>query len=297
MKTKMLFIISSMLVCLVACKTVSEKTSLSGFKYSILNDQAGDVAKEGDYVYFRYLVKVKDSLVFNSQSQSPVIKFKLPKQEKKELKNAQPVVEILYCLSKGDSGVIRQPIDDEIRKQIGIPDAKELAFFVTLTDIKDETAYQGDMKVEQDAVNAKVAESSALLPAIESQLKATLADYKSGKNKAQIITTASGLKYIVHETGKGEKAQAGQVVSVNYYGTLMDGTMFDNSFQRGQEFQFPIGQGQVIKGWDEGVALLPVGSKATLFIPFALGYGEAGSPPAIPAKADLAFYIEVNGLK
>lgn len=125
----------------------------------------------------------------------------------------------------------------------------------------------------------------------------TIEDFKSGKNKDQVITTASGLKYIVHTTGSGEKPEIGKLVSVNYYGSLMDGTRFDDSWSRGQEFSFPIGQGQVIKGWDEGVSLLPIGSKATFFIPYALAYGEAGSPPTIPAKSDLVFYVELNGVK
>jgi len=87
------------------------------------------------------------------------------------------------------------------------------------------------------------------------------------------------------------------MVGVNYYGTLMDGTRFDDSWSRGQDFSFPVGQSQVIKGWDEGVLNFPVGTKATLFIPYALAYGEAGSPPTIPAKSDLVFYIEVNSIK
>ncbi|NOT37924.1 MAG: FKBP-type peptidyl-prolyl cis-trans isomerase [Saprospiraceae bacterium] len=146
-------------------------------------------------------------------------------------------------------------------------------------------------------MEAKRAESAALLPAIQESIKKTIADYKSGANKSQIITTASGLKYIVHETGTGPKPQVGQVVSTKYYGTLMDGKMFDNSFERGQDLQFPLGQGQVIKGWDEGFALLPVGSKATFLIPSELGYGAAGSPPVIPANSELLFYVELVGAK
>ena len=70
--------------------------------------------------------------------------------------------------------------------------------------------------------------------------------------------------------------------------------MFDNSFSRGEPFVFPLGAGQVIKGWDEGLALLPKGTKATLFIPYELGYGETGSPPSIPPRSELIFYVEVN---
>ena len=98
----------------------------------------------------------------------------------------------------------------------------------------------------------------------------------------------------MHEEGNGEQLNPGEMVSVHYYGVLKsDGKMFDNSWKRGQEFQFQLGAGRVIRGWDEGVALLKKGSKATLIVPFALGYGAAGSPPSIPAEADLLFYIEV----
>ncbi len=293
---KLHLIIFVLFISIVACKK-QEQLTMSGFKYSIINDQPGTNVKEGDYVYFRYIVMVNDSMVFNSQSQSPDIKFKLPKQEKKELKNAQPIVDAFYYLSKGDSAVVYQTIDEETRKQIGIPTANELKFCITLIDVKDQTAYEADMKVEQDAITAKRSAAAALLPQIQEMVKKNIADYKSGANKANLITTKSGLKYIVHETGTGPTASLGQIVSANYYGALLDGKMFDNSFERGQEIQFPLGQGQVIPGWDEAFGLLPVGSKATLFIPAELAYGAAGSPPAIPANSELLFYVEVGGVK
>ena len=81
---------------------------------------------------------------------------------------------------------------------------------------------------------------------------------------------------------------------MHYYGVLKsNGNMFDNSWRRGSPFKFALGQGQVIRGWDEGVALLNKGAKATIILPYNLGYGEAGSPPSIPARSDLIFYIEV----
>ncbi|MFM9951914.1 MAG: FKBP-type peptidyl-prolyl cis-trans isomerase, partial [Saprospiraceae bacterium] len=72
-----------------------------------------------------------------------------------------------------------------------------------------------------------------------------------------------------------------------------DGKMFDSSFGRGEPIEFPLGVGQVIPGWDEGLSLLKQGGKATLFIPYQLAYGDAGSPPVIPPKAELIFYVEV----
>ena len=84
-----------------------------------------------------------------------------------------------------------------------------------------------------------------------------------------------------------------QQIQAQYYGTLTDGSMFDNSFQRGTPFRFAVGTGQVIKGWDEGFALLPEGSKATFFIPASLGYG-ASDRPKIPGNSELVFYVEVE---
>ena len=109
-------------------------------------------------------------------------------------------------------------------------------------------------------------------------------------------TTTSGLRYIIHEAGEeGTKPAKGDQVSVHYYGMLdADAKMFDTSFKAGQPYQFPLGMGQVIPGWDEGIMLLNKGAKATLFIPASLGYGAAGSPPVIPENADLIFYVELE---
>ena len=110
-------------------------------------------------------------------------------------------------------------------------------------------------------------------------------------------TTESGL-IIANETeGSGVKAEAGKTVSVHYTGRLMDGTVFDSSVERGEPIDFPLGAGRVIKGWDEGIAELKVGGKATLVIPFHLGYGERGYPPVIPAKATLEFDVELVDVK
>ncbi len=111
-------------------------------------------------------------------------------------------------------------------------------------------------------------------------------------------TTASGLIYKITKLGAGKKAHAGDQVSVHYVGTLTDEakTKFDSSRDRGQPYSFPLGAGQVIKGWDEGIALLHVGDVATLTIPSALGYGAEGSGK-IPANATLIFEVELMDVK
>jgi FKBP-type peptidyl-prolyl cis-trans isomerase len=93
--------------------------------------------------------------------------------------------------------------------------------------------------------------------------------------------------------GTGAEAATGNLVKVHYTGTLEDGTKFDSSLDRGEPFEFPIGQGQVIKGWEEGVVGMKVGGKRKLVIPSDLGYGDAGSPPKIPGGATLVFEIEL----
>ena len=108
----------------------------------------------------------------------------------------------------------------------------------------------------------------------------------------EIKTTASGLKYIIHTKGKGPQAKAGDKVTVNYEGKLMNDTVFDSSFKRNQPFSFVLGQGQVIKGWDEGIALLNEGDSATLIIPSELGYGAQQAGP-IPPNSELKFTVHL----
>jgi FKBP-type peptidyl-prolyl cis-trans isomerase FkpA len=109
------------------------------------------------------------------------------------------------------------------------------------------------------------------------------------------VKTASGLEITIVEASKSPGAQAGDIVWVHYTGKLSTGEEFDSSIGK-QPFKFTLGEGQVIKGWDEGVVGMKVGEKRQLVIPGELGYGAAGSPPKIPANATLVFDIEMIGL-
>ncbi len=107
-------------------------------------------------------------------------------------------------------------------------------------------------------------------------------------------TTKSGLKYSVLTEGKGEAAKKGQLVTVHYTGWLTNGKKFDSSIDRGQSFVFPLGQGQVIPGWDEGVQGMKPGEKRQLVIPAKLGYGDSGTPGGpIPPNATLVFDVHL----
>jgi FKBP-type peptidyl-prolyl cis-trans isomerase len=109
-------------------------------------------------------------------------------------------------------------------------------------------------------------------------------------------TTSSGLTYQDVTEGTGAEAKKGDQVSVHYTGWLMDGTKFDSSKDRGDPFEFHLGGGQVIKGWDEGVAGMKIGGTRKLTIPPSLGYGARGAGGVIPGNATLVFEVELLGV-
>ncbi len=120
---------------------------------------------------------------------------------------------------------------------------------------------------------------------------------KSANSASTVKTMENGLKIEDIKIGSGTEAKAGNNVTVNYLGTLLNGTKFDSSYDRGQPFSFLLGGRQVIPGWDEGLLGMKVGGKRKLTIPPALAYGERGVPGAIPENSTLVFEVELLGVK
>lgn len=114
-----------------------------------------------------------------------------------------------------------------------------------------------------------------------------------GYNDRNLESKESGLQYVVQEEGSGEQPEEGDMITVHYAGFLDDGTLFDSSYLRSQSFEFQVGTGQVIPGWDEGLLDMKVGEKRTLVIPSELGYGESGAGESIPPNATLVFDVEL----
>lgn len=118
---------------------------------------------------------------------------------------------------------------------------------------------------------------------------------KANAQRTEVKTTPSGLQYEVIEATLGQKPKATDKVKVHYEGTLIDGTVFDSSYKRGEPITF--GLNQVIKGWTEGLQLMSIGSKYKLYIPYQLAYGEQGAGGSIPPYAALIFTVELLGIE
>jgi len=157
-------------------------------------------------------------------------------------------------------------------------DVNELLFHVKIMKIQTEE----EIEKEKEAKIMELKEGEA----------AIITNYLT-ENNISSKPTESGLYVIIEEEGQGPKPQKGNIVKVHYTGLLLDGTKFDSSVDRDQPFEFPIGQGRVIKGWDEGIAMLNVGSKAKLIIPSDLAYGDRGAGNVIGPYETLIFEVEL----
>lgn len=155
-----------------------------------------------------------------------------------------------------------------------------------------EAVMQKFIEAQMAKMEAEHEEAQKKLQALGEQAKkdgeAFLAE---NKNKEGVQTTESGLQYSVIKAGEGEKPSASAEVKVHYEGRLLDGTVFDSSYERNEPTSFPLGA--VILGWQEGLQLMPVGSKYTFYIPANLAYGEQGAGADIPPHSTLIFDVEL----
>lgn len=238
-----------------------EYTTASGLKYKITEQGKGIQATAGSNVTVHYTGTLLNGTKFDSsKDRNQPFSFKLG--EGRVIKGWDEGIALLHV---GDKAVLTIPpgLGYGEMSMGSIPANSTLIFEVELIDVK-EPVKPWDIKSKDT------------------------------------ITTASGLKYIVVEKSKDPnavKAEAGKSVSVHYTGFLLDGKIFDSSIERGTPISFGLGQGQVIKGWDEGISLMHVGDKLRLIIPSNLGYGERGAGGVIPPNATLLFDVELVGVQ
>lgn len=278
---KLFFFISSLLaVVLVGCqsgKLTFDGNTESGHPYVMHVDKDGPSPVIGDKVSYLRRVRLGQDSVLAEQEMTVI----LPTADLVS-PQAQAEYEMLFRLSEGDSASVYML--GEIVGNIPGFTANDTIIF----DISFRKIVQSREEVEAEKMELMNRKTE-----VEMALSTTLQAYKAGKLQSELQTTEMGLKYIIHEEGTGNTPDFGANLKVNYYGMLMDGSTFDNSFERGEAIEFPVGMGQVIPGWDLGLMLLKKGGKATLIIPYDLAYGETGFPPTIPEKADLIFYVEL----
>ncbi len=156
------------------------------------------------------------------------------------------------------------------------------------------------IRVGEEAQNWNAIEAFIFLKGARNKRDAALraeAEAKMEQLAAGFEKTESGLRYQFIQRGEGKKAESGKTVAVHYEGSLENGKVFDSSYPRKKPIEFRLGQGQVIEGWDEGIALLKVGDKARFVIPSHLGYGSRGAGGAIPPNATLIFDVELMEVK
>ena len=168
-----------------------------------------------------------------------------------------------------------------------------MRFEVRLDDVYPESEYMqrvaAKLKQERDA---RVAQLKADHPNETADAEHELMEYLVS-NRIRPAATESGLYYLKTQDGNGERPEFGQMVRVHYTGKLLDGTVFDSSYDRNEPIIFPVGVGQVIAGWDEGIMLMSKGEKGVLYIPYYLGYGDRAAGDKIAPFSNLIFEVEL----
>jgi FKBP-type peptidyl-prolyl cis-trans isomerase FkpA len=285
-------LLGSAIFSLSACKNSgSFKTTAKGLEYKIVKDVPGPKPKMGDFVEMHIVVHMQtstgDTVLFSTYKMNNGNPTQFPMQAAQF--NGDPA-EGFMMLSPGDSAVFRVSVDS--LKKMGGPlppfmkSGSKLEYNVVLVSIKSKAQMQAD--AEQKSAAQKGNDDKILQGYF-------------AKNHLQPSKTPAGVYYTIQAPGSGETPKQGQSVTVNYTGMTLDGKKFDSNqdsaFHHTQPFTFTLGQHGVIQGWDDGVAILKKGSKATLYIPSTLAYGPQSPSPAIPANSILMFNIDVTDIK
>lgn len=266
------------------------ETTPTGLKYLFYEDKEGDKAKLDDLLMINFEMvaqnKGKDTVLKNTWKEGQSVPIVVQKSTFKG-----SLEEGLMMLSAGDSVSFQVNADSLFQKTFGamrppfVDSASLVSFRMKVIKIQSREDYT---KEQQKMMEEKMSSQKT----IDDKL---IQDYVT-QNNLQVQSTGSGLFYVISKPGKGANATAGKMVSVNYTGMLLDGTVFDSSTGKAP-IEFQLGMGQVIPGWDEGIALLNTGAAAKLIIPSRLGYGPMQMSEKIPANSILLFDVELVKFK
>ena len=236
-----------------------------------------------------------DSVLFDSRTQKqPVMIPVMEPTFKGSLEQA------LMMLSPGDSGVFKVNADSLFAKTFAQPmppfikPGSQLTFFIKAEKVQSkEEAMVDQQKMYEQQMKDAQAHAAEQIKVDDQKIQ----EYIKANNLQNVQKTESGVYYVVNEPGKGPQAATGDLVSVHYKLSFLDGKEVENSrsnpMGNGEPFQFPLGQGRVIKGWDDAIQQLKEGSNATLLVPSTLAYGEQDRGPDMPANSILRFDVEL----
>ena len=271
----------------------AELTTANGYRYEFHRDEPGEPVVAGDVAKI-YITALKgDSVLGSSRDVSADPQpFLVPPAEAPN-RASNIYAEALDLMSPGDSLSVYLSIDSLDERPPGFEPGEEVRYDIVLAEVVDSASFAAEQLALAEAARLRQAAVRAREQAVADSTAAELATLRAGASG--YTTTQSGLRYKILAPGTGAAAAAGSPVRVQYYGVrVADGAMFDNSFARGEAIGFPLGQGAVIPGWDEGIALLREGARAVLAIPADLAYGDNPRPggPIQPGD-ELLFYVEL----
>lgn len=255
----------------------------AGFKYIKHTEEKGARPQPGQVVLFHAQMRNGNAIHFSSRKNgsTPVIEIPESKEDKEW---TLPTVQLLLNMAKGDSATTFLRIDTLKTKPRGLENTDWIAYDLVCVDILEKSVWEERQALELLSL-------SSINPLMDSLITA----YKSKKIREQmpLQKTRSGLQYLILKDGSGNYPNEGKQIAVHYAAYLRHGRMVDNSIERKEPFWFPLGQGRVIEGWDEGIALLREGSEAVFFIPSRLAYGEKGALPAVPPHSEMVYFIKL----
>jgi FKBP-type peptidyl-prolyl cis-trans isomerase len=271
----------------LAEKSITVAPLASGLYYVETAAGKGAKADTGSWVKVHFDVATADGKqVFSTKERGEPMKFEFGKRF-----DTPGFDEGIGLMNKGSKATLIVPSKigfGEMGRGAVIPPYSTLVYTVELVDIQSKADYdkeQAELKKQE----------KAKLETAKKQETTLMNNYLKEKN-ITAKPTASGLYYVEKVKGTGAKAGPGKKVKVHYTGTLLNGTKFDSSRDRNEPFEFTLGKGQVIKGWDEGIALMNVGGKATLIIPSDIAYGDRDMG-TIPPYSTLVFDVELLDVK
>ena len=277
-----LFIIATIFFssCTNKLKELENGVSLKYFK-----NGSGDFVENGEIIMFSLLYYDNEgNEQFRSQPNEPVL------QQKDSLWENIPFLNVISTLKEGDSVFFQLSLDQFLGFIPGAnyPDSlgsELMSFYAGIEDIMTREEFENYQKEQYEKMKMNDDQQLSIdLELIDNYLK---------ENNIDATKTSSGLHYVITKMGTGENAASGDNVTLHYTGMLLNGEKFDSSLDRNQPFSFQLGQGMVIRGWDEGITYFNKGSEGTLYIPSSLGYGPSGAGGAIPPNAILIFEIQV----